>query len=372
MTSEQKVLWSVVVVAGLVVGGLMLSSGVEHQLAPEPVAAWVALQPEGSEVARTGRVEIPAGTEFKLHAVMEAKDWSGKTVYFTEAERVVLDGREIPSDLLRRWNRGESPRILWFTVEGFSPFLALDQAEALQEFNFREVFRSDWPRAWTVPGDLQPSAERQEVREFVTGLPRFGTQRFHVRIELFGPKSSITPEVRLRSPEAADLPERVDDFPTAIASLPGGLEVPSQVFGLSQIELPPEARGDVAELLADWTRNRLAFSRLTVIREMLDRANLAYEDLDWVEVDLETGPEWGPGSVEPGDFLRVGERIAILVADRGEPNVLDRRDLCFDFIKGARVRPLDEIFVGEGLVDWARQAPAAIEKPTTGGDRGTR
>jgi len=359
MTREQKVYWAVAALVSLLVGGFLLSGPVEQQLAPEPVAAWIALQSEGSEIAQTGRIEVSAGTGFQLHAVLEAKDWSGKTVYFTEADRLVIEGDEIPADLLRRWTRSEEPRILWFTVEGFSPFVAIEEVGGLEEFQFREVFRSDWARAWSIPGDLQPSAERQEVRDMVTGLPRFGTQRFHLRIEMFGPKSSITPEVRLRSPEATDLPEKVDGFPTAIASLPGGLEIPSQVFGLSQIEVSPQVLGDAAGLLADWTRNRLAFSRLTVLREMLDRAGLTYEDLEWTDVDLEEGPAWSPEAVEPGDFLRVGERIAILVADRGTPGVLDRSDLCFDFIKGARVRPIDEIFVGEGLVEWARQSSSS-------------
>ncbi len=356
MTSQQKIFWSIVALVVLLVGALMLSGGVERQLAPELVAAWVALQPASSQVAQTGRIEIAAGTEFELHAVLEAKDWSGKKVYFTEADRLVIEGEEIPAELLRRWSRSQAPRILWFTVEGLSPFLTVEEVEGLEEFRFREVFRSDWARAWSIPGDLQPSAERQEVRDMVTGLPRFGTQRFHVRIEMYGPKSSITPEVRLRSPQATELPDRVKDFPTAIASLPGGLEVPSQVFGLSQIEVAPEALGAAAEVLAEWMRNRVAFSRLTVFREMLDRSGLTYEDLEWTDVDLEEGPAWSPTAVEPGDFLRVGERIAILVADRGEAGILDRSDLCFDFIKGARVRPLNEIFVGEGLVEWARQA----------------
>lgn len=363
MTGEQKIFWSIVAATVLLVGALMLSGGVEQQLAPEPLAAWVALQPAGSEVAETGRIEIAAGTGFTLHAVLEAQEWTGKKVYFTAADRVIIDGEEIPADRLRRWGRSEEPRILWFTVEGFSPYVEIEAAEALDDFGFRENFRSDWARTWSVPGDLQPSAERQEVRDRVTGLPRFGTQRFHVRIEMFGPKSAITPEVRLRSLEATDLPDRVEEFPTAIASLPDGLQVPSQVFGLSQIEVAPDALAETAETLAGWTRDRLAFSRLTVVREMLDRAGLTYEDLEWSEVDLEDGPAWRSGEVEPGDFLRVGERIAILVADRGQSGVLDRSDLCFDFIKGARVRLVDEIFVGEGLVEWARQPTASDLSP---------
>jgi len=363
MTSEQKIFWSVGAVVVLLVGALMLSGTVEQKLAPEPVAAWIALQPEDSEVARTGRIEIAAGAGFMLHAVLEAKDWSGKKVYFTEADRLVIEGEEIPAERLRRWDRSEEPRILWFTVEGSSPFVAVEEEEGLGDFHFLEVFRSDWPRTWSIPGDLQPSAERQEVRDRATGLPRFGTQRFHVRIEIFGLKSSIKPKLRLRSLQATDLPEKVGDFATAIASLPGGLEVPSQVFGLSQIEVAPEAFAEVADRLADWSRKRLAFSRLMVVREMLDRAGRSYDDLEWVDVDLEDGPPWRPDEVEPGDFLRVGDRIAILVADRGAQGILDRADLSFDFIKGARVRPVDEIFVGKGLVEWARNPPTSNTPP---------
>jgi hypothetical protein len=353
MTSQQKIFWSLLAAVTLLVAALMLSGGVGERLAPEPVAAWIALQSDNSEVAETGPIEIDAGSGFTLHAVLEAKDWTGRTIYFTEAKRLVIEGAEVPVELLRRWDRNGELRILWFTVEGFSPFVSVEEPEAFEKFHFREVFRSDWPRAWSIPGDLQPSAERQEVREHATGLPRFGTQRFHVRIEMYGPKSSITPEVRMRSLQAEDLPERVDDFPTAIASLPGNLDVPSQFFGLSQIEVAPPIPSEVANRLTDWTRKRLAFSKLSLIWEMLDRMGQSYEDLEWIEVDLEDGPNWGTNGVEPGDFLRVGERVSILVADRGEIGTLDRADLCFDFIQGARVRPLDEIFVGEGLVDWA-------------------
>ena len=209
MTREQKIYWSVVALIGLLVGGLMLSGPVEQQLAPEPVAAWVALQPEGSEVAQTGRIELSAGTGFELHAVLEAKDWSGKTVYFTEADRLVIEGEEIPADLLRALDPQRGAQNPLVHGGGVLAFLASKRPRARGVSSFREVFRSDWARAWSIPGDLQPSRERQEVRDMVTGLPRFGTQRFHVRIEMFGPKSSITPEVRLRSPQATDLPEKV-------------------------------------------------------------------------------------------------------------------------------------------------------------------
>ena len=61
---------------------------------------------------------------------------------------------------------------------------------------------------------------------------------------------------------------------------------------------------------------------------------------------------WGEDGVEPGDLLRVGERLVILLQDRGIAGTLDYDDLCFDFFRGASVRPLREVFVGDGLVEW--------------------
>jgi hypothetical protein len=353
MTTETRVRWIVVAVVLVIVAFMLFSERVEEKLAPEPQRVWVAIEVAGSGTARTGRLQLESGTPFTLHAVLEARTLGGDTVYFTEASRLVIRGEEVPSEALRRWTRSEEVRVLWFTVEGFSPYFEVSDASDLESFEFREFYRPEWPRTWSVPGELQPFAEKYDPQAPKARLPAFGTQRYHLRLEFFGPASEITPRLRLQSPGAAALPDEETDLPTVVVSLADALAAPSRVFGLTQIEILGPDLTAVADWLTSWSSRQLAFSRLTVIKEMLSRAGVTYEDLEWREVDLESGPAWGGDGVAAGDFLRVGDRLVVLVEDQGIPSVLDYQDLCFDYHKGAKVQPLREVFAGEGLVEWA-------------------
>lgn len=363
MSSERRILWGVIFGVALVVVVIMSIPEVEKRAAPAPRAAWVAVETAASPLARTGDVQILAGMPFRLHAVLEAESWTGKTVYFTEAEQLELEGRRIPASALRRWSETEEARILWFTVEGFTPYMEVREAPDLARFRFEEFFRADWPRAWSVPGSLQPRRELPDDSVPLDDLPRFGTQRFHVRIELFGPESRIAPRARIQSMRASELPATASRFTTVTATLPGPLELPSRVFGLTQIEPLPGALPQVAERLVSWSRDRIAFSRVTVLGELLERSGVAFGDLSWESVDLAAGPAWGEQGVLEGDLLRVGDRWLIVFLDRGLPGVLDREDLTLDFGKGARVRKVEEIFTGEGLVDWARLPGGSATTP---------
>lgn len=353
MSTERKIFLIVfAVVVGLVV--LLFSSDVvEQEVAPKPVAAWVAIEVEGSDVARNGRVDIVSGTPFRLHAVVEAETLSGRTIYFTEASQLELDGQPIPAEAMRPWKRSEQPRILWFTVEGYTPFVQADSMESLSGFHFKDYFRADWPRTWSIPGDLRPQAERDLKSGPIEGLPRFGIQRYHVRVEIFGPESEIKPRIRLQSLSAADLPEQVDAISTVVSALPEPLSGPSSVYGLSQVEPGPDSPPEVLQQLASWFEQDLTLSRLAVLREHLGRSGLEYKDLEWVAVELGVDQVWGGEGAAEGDLLRVGNRWVILLQDRGIVQVLDRDDLCLDFDKGARMRLVGEVFTGEGLVEWS-------------------
>jgi len=353
MSTEKKIFLVVLGVVTLLVIVLFSSEVVEKEIAPKPRAAWVAIEVDGSGTARTGTFEIDSGTPFRLHAVLEAETFSGETIYYTEAERLEIDGKEIPSQTLRVWNRSAEPRILWFTVEGFKPFLEIASASELAEFRFEEYFRADWPRTWSIPGDLRPRGERDLDSGPIEGLSRFGTQRYHVRIEIFGPKSEITPLMRLQSLRAVDLPERAEEIATVQATLAGSLSLPSKVYGLPQIEPAPELLAIVGEQLTDWYRDGLSFSRLMVLREILDRSGTSYGDLEWTAVELGVDQVWGKEGVTAGDLLRVGNRWVVVLQDRALQGTLDREDLCLDFDKGARVRQVGDVFTGEGLVEWA-------------------
>jgi hypothetical protein len=352
MTTDRKVFWTAAVVVAVLLLVLLLSGKVQQELVPEPRAAWVAIEVAGGDAAEVGRVEIESGTPFTLHAVLETESWQGETVYFTDARRLRFHGVEVPPESLRQWKGSAEIRILWFTVEGFTPYLEVAQEDGLEVFHFSEFYRSEWPRSWSVPGQLEPKSESLKPVRPETGLPPFGTQRFHVRLEVFGPESRISPRQRFASWGAGDLPQKAERFPTVVASLPGLLQAPSRVFGLTQIEAGSGLSQERVRV-AEWTRLGIAFSRLEVLRQILDQAGVEYDELAWVEADLAHGPPWGDGGVKAGDLLRAGERQVMMLKDEGVAATLDYDDLCIDLFKGASIRPLREVFAGEGLVQWA-------------------
>ena len=187
----------------------------------------------------------------------------------------------------------------------------------------------------------------------MAGAAGFGSQRFHVRIEFFGQAGAIVPRLRMRSPGAAEVEAQSERFAAVTARLAAPLGAASAVFGLPQVEVAEGADAAPAAAVVEFWRRGLAFSRLGVLRALLDGAGRSWEELDWRAVDLEQGPRWGVGGAAPGDILRVGERFVVLVRDEGRRGWLDDGDLGFDFDKGAVLRRLEEVFTGEGLVDWA-------------------
>ncbi len=359
MTADRRLVLAAVGAVGLVLVLVQFSERIGRELRPEPLRARVAIEVDGSGVARFGRVELAAGTGFTLHAVLEAERHSGEKVYFTEAAALELDGKRLAGESLRPWTGPEKARILWFSVEGPRPVVVLEGNQGLEAFRFQEIYRSDWPRGWSIPGSLQPARDEwtEEVRA-LRGAP-FGTQRFQVRIELFGLESQLVPAASFTSPGAADVITVAEQFATVVATLPDALELPSRVFGLSQLRLGDDPPAPAVAAFNAWFDSGLAFSRLLLLRSMIDRLGTPWEDLEWTAVELADGPPWAvdsaagsvEGSVAAGDLVRAGERVVVLFEDRGERGVLDYEDLCFDFLDGAEVRRLGEIFSGEGLVE---------------------
>jgi len=331
----------------------------DTQLQPEIKSAFVAIQPANADLARTGRVEIEAGVGFRLFAVVEASDWRDRPVYYTEAESLEIAGQRVAEDRIRSWNRRERASVLWFTVEGSPPYLEISTGEDLERPRYREIFQGDWPHTWAVAGGVAPAVEN-----FLPGSEgdqkpaiRFGTQRFHVRIELFGSGSDLLPTVRLRSAGASDLEAMPNDFPTIVATLPSPLVTVSRVFGLPQTEATESASAEVRQMIADRSRRGLSFSRLPLFREWLGSVGLKWDDLLWRKVEVGSGSPWS-GS---GALIRAGSKVAFTYEDRGFEGRLDHPDLCLDFDRGATVRTLGELFVGEGFVELASAASTLQE-----------
>jgi len=350
MSPERRNLLLALTVVLVLVAALLLWPSIREELAPEPTAAWVAIQPEGAGEAVVGTVLVDAGTPFQLYAVLEATARDGSKVYYTEAPALRLPDGPVPTEALARWDRPQEARVLWFTVEGALPYLELDPGETLERFRLTELLRPDWPQSWSVPGTLDPANDDSLVRSGARGDNPFGTQRFHVRIELYGRESSLIPQERYRSPGAAEIWRKWRVFPTVIASLPGAIGPASALFGLTQIEPPPTESQAMQREIRELTRHHMAFSRITALGSLLSSAGESMDSLDWRQISLDAGLPW---SEEEGNLVRVGDRVVILFGDEGEPGALDRRDLCFDYARGAAVRPLGDVFVGGGEVELA-------------------
>ena len=243
---------------------------------------------------------------------------------------------------------GEGPE---FTVEATSPFAKLDSGQGLERVRYEEFFHPDWSTLWQIDGNLDPRhAEILAGSEEATA--HFGTQRFRTWVEIFEPVNPLVPAQRFRSLGAEDLRDRVADFPTVTATLPGSAAAVSAVFGLVGVELPSDASPELRSEVADQAARRLLFTRVSVLREALRLAGAELDELPWRNIELVGRMSWGV-EVRQGDLLRVGARLVMLHEDRDGDGQLGGADSCLDFDEGAAVRRLDEVFPGEGEIEWA-------------------
>jgi len=327
---------------------------IQESLAPVPERALLGIEVNGSGVAEVGPVSIAAGTPFRLHAILEAQTNDGAEIYLTDAEKIRIDGALLEAPRVRPYHLTAEARLLWFTVEGNVPYLMLEEDQSADRFNMQEFFHPEWGRSWSVEGVLASHHDAQlaSLGSLVEHRD-FGSQSFQVWIEIFPPEGGAVPEKRFKSPGVDSLRERPETFPTVVSRLPGRAGAASAVFGLTQIEPPPSPSEELLEALTGLADRGLAFTRLTVLRDHLRAAGVAASELDWRRIDLETGPAWGEDGAAPGDLLRVGARMVVLVRDEGRPGSLDGDDLCFDYEQGATLRPLHAVFVGSGEVEWA-------------------
>lgn len=360
MKGDRGLLWLAVGVVAALLGGLFFWQAASEAFKPSPLRAWVAIQLSTEEFAAVGPKEIAADTPFLLHAVLEAKGHDGEKIYYTEAERLRIEDQEVPQERLRRWNLSGEARVLWFTVEGAKPYVEIVAEETdetdgtiADQLEFREVYQADWGQAWTIPGRV-----RSRQRAIQTGwdlVPEleFGSQFYHVRVEVYAGRNQLTPQARYVSWGAGDIVEQSKMFPKVVALLPGALGEAGRVVGLSQLEAPSRDP-DILSRIVDWSRRGLGFSRSYVVHQVLSRGGSSYDGVNWQSIETVGDQVWGESGVQPGDLMRAGNRIVVAFQDRGEKGVLDPADLCFDYHRGATVRPLGEVFSGDGLVEWGQ------------------
>lgn len=319
----------------------------ENPLAPEPVAAHVAVLAEGDSVAADGAHELAAGRPFRLHAVLEADDWRGRKIFFSEAPALRLGGREIPAAAIRRWPDDPQLKVRWFTVEGSPPFVEVAGAADLERFGLQENFQPAWGSGWSAPGTIDPRQVMRDPDSPLRPLP-FGTQRYAVRVELYAEPGDLTPKRRVASPGAEAMLADAARGTRVVGTLPPPLERLSTQFGRS--EMAPAATLDEAASarLAALVDGGLVFERAPLLVAHLADNGVAAAALAWRALDLASErPAWGR-EAGPGDLLQAGPRVVALFRDEGEPGILDPADLVFDLWQGLRIRRVDEIFRGEG------------------------
>lgn len=347
---ENRTFWIIVGVLVLGLGAVLLQPTIEEELAPTLETAWVAIELDGAETAVVGPVEADEGTRFTLHAVVRGTTRGGEPVYYTEAKAVEIDGEKIPSEQLRRWNRPKPVKIRWYSLEGRWPFLQLGE-KGIGAFRYESFLRSDWPLAWSVPGEIDPANDDHLAAEGDVPRPHLGTLRFRAQLELYGMKDDLMPEQIVRSWGVDELKDNVERFPTITLVSPDGAREASRLFGLTELDPQEGASPELVRQIDELTRHRIAFSRSTLLRSITEAAGTKFSALEWQAVDLTGGLTWGVDA-SPGDLLRVGDRVVVLyrdVQDDAEAaGRVDYGDWCFDFVQGLEARALADVFSGEG------------------------
>lgn len=330
----------------------------ERLRAPTLSAAWVGVEVGGDGVARTGDIEMVAGQDFRLHAVLATEprrgDEAGDPVYYSAAPQVEIDGRRFEALPPERIGGLGWVRMLWFSVEHGVPFRELEEAADVERFAYEPFFRPEWGSAWSIDGTLDAHFDGWLENDGPDIDRDFGTLRYQVWVEAAIDEDALVPDQRVKSPAPPD-GTRLE------ARLPGALGTPSAVFGLPGIHREGDGWDSSAVArLQQLYDDRLAFSQVSVLRDILAAGGVTWEDLTWELAPLDGSTAWGApgeGLPAPGDLVHVGDRWAVLFADsaaEGAAGMLDGADLCLDFDAGATVRRLDRIFTvneeGEGDV----------------------
>ena len=340
---------------GLLVAGIVLRPKLVEQLAPRLETVYVAIEPAGSGVATVGRVELTEGQAFQLRAVVAARRRNGDPVYYTDAKSLVIGDEKIAADRLEPWSRSDIIKLRWFTVEGKTPYVKLNPGSGIDNFRMEEFARGDWPMAWTLPGEIDAANDNH----FSGGkgpAQSFGTQRYHLRFEIYETERNLVPLETLRSWGVSELQTEIERFPGVVVAVPGPTAAVSRVFGLTQLEPPAEADAALLGKIDDLHRHGVAFSRFTLLRELVSSHGKTWQDLSWQTLSLAGETSWRPAGatgagVGSGDLLRVGDRVVVLYRDAGLPQKLDPEDLAFDVERGARLSPLRDIFSGDGELE---------------------
>jgi hypothetical protein len=322
-----------------------------------PVAAHVAIELRDEGVARTGRIEVAPSTDFKIHAVLEARTEEGEVRYYSDVAGLELYGERVAPELVQSWDGPRFAQVLWLTLEAQRRYAEITSARQLEGFRFDGFARPEWGRGWIA--EARMGLRSEELLDVHAGSDvMFGTRFLQAWVELSDQRDAILPQERFKSPGPEVLltdPERVT---TLVIRSPGALGSAERVFGLSQLEPAPELDESTREAIRSLHDRGLAFNRIELLRDLTNDSGQPFSELDWSLVELGQGVRWGQ-DIFPGDLLRAGDRWIVVFDDTQGDGLLDASDRCLDFDRGAGVENISEVFVGEGELQLARLGSTA-------------
>ena len=309
---------------------------VREELRPHLIDIRVVTATTADPVYRDGPRRFAADESVDIALALEVDRRLGRSTWLVPGGRLVLGGEAVPAETCERWPEGNRTlRVFWFTVE--CPYLGgdLDPASAARRLRYRSYLAPELGHGLRAQG--LPEAHHDDDFSGPGGrLDGGGTLRLYARAEVVADSTQVRPF----STAASLGPDRIDDpfFPTLHRSLP---PTPGLRVEAGELLLLPgfEPLGDdpgawdqvtVAPLgrpFADLVRRRLVASSWTFAAVALtgdpglDPESLA--DLGPVELE---GPDlrrrgrplvWGE-EVRPGDLLRSGRHLVILLGDDGD------------------------------------------------------
>jgi hypothetical protein len=184
---------------------------------PQFVQAWVTTQIPGDPFSSNEPRVITKDTICKLHAVIAGKKKGSKDItYFTNAAQLRLDGQEIPSQKIERWQKQwGNVRIIWSKIEPMAGSFTTLSHPKKPKVLYRANFCDKWPFIWELEAEVDPNkeepspgVEQQEKSEFEEFEKGLGTMRYTIYAVLYWGENHVVPIRKVKAPDV----ESYDDL----------------------------------------------------------------------------------------------------------------------------------------------------------------
>jgi len=182
---------------------------------PQFIKAWVVTQVSGDPVASNEPRVVSKDRKVKLYAVIACKKKGFEEItYFTNVLQLKLDGKEIPTERIERWQKKwGNVKIIWSKVEPMMGSFTNTTHPQDTKVLFRDNYCDEWPSIWESEAEVNlsepeipPGVEEPEKSEFAEFKQGLGTMRYTIFAVLYWGENRVNPIRKAKSPgvEAAN------------------------------------------------------------------------------------------------------------------------------------------------------------------------